>query len=864
MLHANLPPTLAKSQVSSVRKHLKNQLLSLLKAGLDQHMEKYFVNMTTLLDDLGAGRDEVMKAVPDFDDIMKRSKAKKKSAESSSAPEAPKAKRAKIDTPDDDLEDEDSSDEEEGSKTLQESAVDITEKFIKDRLDPALVTELVMRSLPRLPYEIPAHFSSTYTPIDAAGTDAQIKHVSRLLSAQMTAVGIGPGVREVREKRSQIPLPRVDSEDEEDEPKSKGGPSHGGGPHGAIDPLEEPARRKPKDKVLLLPAGMSKKPTTRTRSLKLSEITHTLDPKTKSTLMLKAAQRIMSAEKAAFNGGVSEVRSKIISTLGARFSVMSKSALVGYIFENFNARIDIAFSWLYEEYCFYQGFHKNSTVLCRRMDDSEYNGIFCTLIRGVIDRTEGKEREHLLRRLYLESPIITEDAIELLKSFITIMGSAIVVVNLMKDLVMRRPTKKLNCLNFLLEFCSHDLPEVRQTAVNTVLQLHSEKDFKNIIEEYGVMYLKFLLKPSPPSLLFSEDRGRSQVVGVWMDDTVKVCLYLFLNLLPRNQNLLKNLAEVYTSAKTMVYPEASGGKPVSVKHTILRELDTPISKIPMNSPGLMDLLDNPVDGSETLITRIVHILTDKSMPTPELVEKVKNLYEEKVEDVRFLIPVLNGLSKNEIIQCLPKLIQLSSPVVKEVFNRLSSSQTGPMSPQDLLMALHNLTDPSLMKHVVQATNLCFKEKATYTQEVLAIVLSKLLDQPSIPLLYMRSVIQSLAMYPRMIGFIINILQRLITKQVWKQKVIWEGFIKACEKTIPQSYAVMLQLPPPQLMQFLDEAGHIREPLLLHVQNFNKSQRAHVSARTMKVLYNDYLNDDSKKESEEIIEDASESTAAEAE
>lgn len=31
MLHANLPPTLAKSQVSSVRKFLKNQLLNLLK-----------------------------------------------------------------------------------------------------------------------------------------------------------------------------------------------------------------------------------------------------------------------------------------------------------------------------------------------------------------------------------------------------------------------------------------------------------------------------------------------------------------------------------------------------------------------------------------------------------------------------------------------------------------------------------------------------------------------------------------------------------------------------------------------------------------------------------------------------------------
>ena len=125
----------------------------------------------------------------------------------------------------------------------------------------------------------------------------------------------------------------------------------------------------------------------------------------------------------------------------------------------------------------------------------------------------GPKRENLLRRLYLESPIITEDAIELLKSFITIMGSAIVIVNLMKDLVMRRPTKKLNCLNFLLEFCYHDLPDVRKTAISTVLQLHAEKDFHTIIEEYAKMYLKFLLQPAPPELLFTGRKISKQTLS---------------------------------------------------------------------------------------------------------------------------------------------------------------------------------------------------------------------------------------------------------------------------------------------------------------------------------------------------------------
>ena len=43
-------------------------------------------------------------------------------------------------------------------------------------------------------------------------------------------------------------------------------------------------------------------------------------------------------------------------------------------------------------------------------------------------------------------------------------------------------------------------------------------------------------------------------------------------------------------------------------------------------------------------------------PTNELVQKVKELYNKRVSDVRFLIPVLNGLQKHEIVEVLPKLI----------------------------------------------------------------------------------------------------------------------------------------------------------------------------------------------------------------
>ena len=42
-----------------------------------------------------------------------------------------------------------------------------------------------------LPETMPAQFQSTYTPIAAAGTDAQIKHLARLLATQLLPAGLG-------------------------------------------------------------------------------------------------------------------------------------------------------------------------------------------------------------------------------------------------------------------------------------------------------------------------------------------------------------------------------------------------------------------------------------------------------------------------------------------------------------------------------------------------------------------------------------------------------------------------------------------------------------------------------------------------
>lgn len=68
----------------------------------------------------------------------------------------------------------------------------------------------------------------------------------------------------------------------------------------------------------------------------------------------------------------------------------------------------------------------------------------------------------------------------------------------------------------------------------------------------------------------------------------------------------------------------------------------------MDSPDFLKLVEECPKGAETLVTRVIHVLTDKEAPTLELVNRVRDLYNTRISDVRFLIPVLTGLTKGEV------------------------------------------------------------------------------------------------------------------------------------------------------------------------------------------------------------------------
>uniref|UniRef100_A0A672FC54 Symplekin n=1 Tax=Salarias fasciatus TaxID=181472 RepID=A0A672FC54_SALFA len=801
-LHANLPPTLAKSQVSSVRKNLKLHLVAVLKHPCSLEFQG---QISTLLLDLGMPQSEITRSTPAPREQRKRPRHEPYT-------EGKKVKMEPI---------EDDEDKEEPAPLIApkpaavpvaQSAIDLTAEFLHPLLNPENVANLVLISMVYLPDVMPASFQATYTPVESAGTDAQIKHLARLMATQMTAAGIGPeddadddsGTKDLLIKRKMPALVFGQAI------------SVLGGYSGNTPATETPTTKRLPEPIL--PSAQTKMTgaSGRKKVFRLADVIQPLSEAQIEQLTSKSVNRILHSEKAIAQSGVSHVRVKLLSRLVTQFEGMMKDEVLQFILDDIRTRSDLAFALLYQEYNTYL------SQLPAGLLDS-YDHCLFTLLSGLQEKPE--QRDGLFTKLVLEAPIITESALEVIRRYCEDESRVYLGMTTLKELIVKRPSRQFQYLHVLLDLSSHEKEKVRNTALNFLKRMYEKDHLRDYIEKFALNYMQLLVHPNPPSLLFGADKD-TEVAAPWTEETVRQCLFLYLSLLPLNHRLVHELASVYTEAIA------------DIKRNVLRAIEQPIRGMGMNSPELLLLVENCPKGAETLVTRCLHILTDKGKIKPEvdinvisLVERVRDLYHKRVPDVRFLIPVINGLEKNEVIQALPKLIKLNPIVVKEVFNRLlgtqhseGSSSVSPLTPGDLLIALHNIDSTKCdMKSIIKATNLCFGEKNVYTSEVLAVVMQQLMEQNPLPMLLMRTVIQSLTMYPRLGGFVMNILSRLIVKQVWKYPKVWEGFVKCCQRTKPQSYSVLLQLPPAQLNSVFERCPEMREPLLHHVHSFTPHQ-----------------------------------------
>lgn len=625
-LNNKFPPTLSSSQAASVKKTLKMNFMNLVKQPSSFEFRPV---ITPILLELGASQNEINRALPKMDRREMQMRSAKRTLPVEAASTSGEVKKAKLEEPKL-LQKLQALKEEKIRVSPQVNESSLIEGF--NNID--VVSYLVTSSMAKLPPQIPENFLKNFQPLGNITTAQKVEKIAKLFAIQLSE----SSTRE-EEKSGQTA-----EEFKKDETARK------------LRETLERMKAQPKLKQ-------------RIKTLKLQEIAKPIHRDLKQKFMIDAVKRVLKCERHAIVAGMGLKRKKIITVFASTFNSAVGEIIMDYIQEDIVKRIELAFMWIFEEYSLIQGFSRFTYVKSEHKHDHAYNQLFIGVVTRILQRgSEFRERESLIKRLYLEAPMITDEILNLLLKVSEDDDLVECAVLLVKDLLIRRPPKEEALLSILLKFTLHGKAKARDAAIENILSVYSlHKILLEDIEEFAVKMMDFLKHEAPPSnlvkILTSENRDDFDDTSIWSENMVKLCMNLYTTLLPLNESLISHLCQVFVAT------------PQDNKRIVLRVMEGPLKELGIKNRELLKVVETCEKGAETLITKIIYILLENTPPTVEFVEKVRILHQTKIKDVRILVPIVSFLSKKEIIAELPMFLKLNPQILKEVFMRLLNVKT---------------------------------------------------------------------------------------------------------------------------------------------------------------------------------------------
>ncbi|KMZ75469.1 putative Symplekin [Zostera marina] len=489
---------------------------------------------------------------------------------------------------------------------------------------------------------------------------------------------------------------------------------------------------------------------------------------------------------------------------------------------------------------------------------SDYDKFLLTVAESLLELFPSSDKS--LSRLLCEVPYLPKSVLKLLENLCCPKSNE----NIKKDfqggdrvtqgliavwsLILHRPPNRETCLKIVLQSATHHSEEIRMKAIRLVAnKLFPMSSIAQKIEDFA----NEMLLAAVNELFESEVTGTDDsTVGSHKDagiekenktsaneiscDTVHLTsitevqrrMSLYFALCTKKHSLLQRIFSLYDSMSNSVKQAVHGHIPILVRTT-------------GPSGELLTIISDAPAGSQCLLIQVLHTLTDGIVPSQELVNSVRKLYDTKLKDVEILLPILSSLSKDEVYSVFSRIIDLSPEKFQAALSCIlkgSAHKGSLLTPEEVLIAIHGVNptkDGVSLKKIIHACASCFEQRLVFTQQVLANVLNQLVEQIPLPLLFMRSVIQTVAIFPALVDFVMEILSRLVNKQIWKNPQLWAGFLKCVVQTKPQSFSVLLQLPAAQLENALNRNHILKEPVREHANQ--PSIRSTLPRSTLVVL-----------------------------
>ncbi|KAI0820808.1 Symplekin tight junction protein C terminal-domain-containing protein [Trametes gibbosa] len=545
-----------------------------------------------------------------------------------------------------------------------------------------------------------------------------------------------------------------------------------------------------------------------------------------------------------------------------------RHALCDYIMSDFAGRVRLATTWMNEEWY-------NDRI--QRHQDREWQPNYETWLNQIVAayqiHADGKDRT--FSRFLLDLPQVPTDILTLLRESCVEPDRRQMGFAALREFVAQRPSLRQDAMNMLLELTTHPDKITRGAAINTVKRwIPDGQPMADMVRDFALQLLRRLQSrpkakektperepesqqqhqgesgnvemKSPSPKANGADQDENMEDGQLPSEDIIQTSYLPEQLeLPAVDSQILQHLELLFALSTRV-PEfldeifaAYGGMDVSVQETI-QQLITPLIRALGPTHGkLLTLLRTFPPGAESLALRVLTIFTEHSRPSSQLVALVKSLFNERDLDARFLIPIIAEMDKADILRHLPRIVSIlngtadpknlvrsvfSSVVTTppETFGKVTSNlprvrQSELLTPAELMVLLHQSEKEIGLKSAIEAIGICFSMTEIYRSEILAVVMNQLVDEPNLPTLFLRTVIQAVTTYRSLVGFVsTTLLSRLITKKIWTNPPLWEGFIRLAKLIAPASFGALLQLPKDQLRELVDKQPGLKAGLREYV------------------------------------------------
>ncbi|KAI0255985.1 Symplekin tight junction protein C terminal-domain-containing protein [Lactifluus subvellereus] len=522
-----------------------------------------------------------------------------------------------------------------------------------------------------------------------------------------------------------------------------------------------------------------------------------------------------------------------------------RRVLCDYIMADFSGRIRLATTWMNEEW-----YNDQMRLLADNGWRPNYEVWLNQIVAEYQSRLDRKDR--MFARFLLDLPSVPSDVFTLLRDLSTEPDRMQVGFQTLRDFVTQRPTLRGDAMTILLELTTHPEKVTRNAAILTVKRCMGEFQMTDgMIRDFALQLLRRLQTPrpvdKPPGDAAAAAGNDNMEDGQLPPEDLLQTPYLpeRLELPAQKSHVVQHVELLFAlSSKAPDFLDeifaAYGEMDVSVQEAIQDLITALVRSVGPGNGKLLTLMRTFPPGAETLALRILNIFTEHGRPNAQLVALVRGLMAERDLDARFLIPIIAEMDKPDIMKHLPRIVstlngtQEARELVRSVFGAVVTTppqtfgsvtsnlprvrQSELLTPAELMVLLHDTEKEIGLKGAIEAIGICFSMTDVFRSEILAVVMQQILDQPVLPTLFMRTVIQAVRTYKSLTGFVsTTLLSRLITKKIWTTPPLWQGFIRCAQVVGPASFLVLLQLPKEQLRELVAKQPILRGPLREFVQ-----------------------------------------------